>query len=55
MSLAASTQPAEHISMQLEESAIDSTAADPASAAAAAVLVALPQPTVGAAAGQLQR
>jgi hypothetical protein len=41
--------------MELIESTIDSTAVDPTIAAAAAALVALPQPAVGATSGQLQR
>lgn len=53
MSHAALTQPAEHTSMQLEESSIDPTAVDPTIAAAAATLVALPQPATAAAAGEL--
>jgi hypothetical protein len=53
MSLASPTQPAEPASMQLEESAVDSIAVDPAIAAAAATLAALPQPAAAAAAGQV--
>ena len=55
MSLAASTQPAEHSSMQLEESAIDSAAVDPAAVAAAAAMSDLSDLPTAAAAGQLQR
>jgi len=43
MSQAAAAPPAEHISMELEGSAVDGTSAQAATAAAAAVLVALPQ------------
>ena len=53
MSLAAPAQPAEPTSMQLEESAVDSTAVDSNIAVAAAALVALPQPATAAAAGQV--
>ena len=42
-------QPDEHISMELEDSAIGATAPDPAAAAAAAVLATLPQPPAAAA------
>ena len=40
----------EHISMELEDSAVDDAALDPAAAAAAAVLATLPQPPAAAAA-----
>jgi len=43
-------QPDEHISMELEDSAIDDTGAQSAAAAAAAALVALPQAAAAAAA-----
>ena len=48
-------QPDEHISMELEDSAIGDAVADVAAAAAAAALVALPQAaaTAAADAGQL--
>ena len=55
MSHTASPQPAEHTSMQLEISAIDTTAVDPVAAAAAAALLALPQAADAVAAGQSQR
>ena len=43
-------RPDDHISMELEDSAIGATAPDPAAAAAAAVLSTLPQPPAAAAA-----
>jgi len=44
-------QPDEHISMELEDSAIGDMGAHSAAAAAAAALIALPQAAVAAAAG----
>ena len=50
----AAAAPAEPTSMELVESAIATAAADPAAASAAAVLAALPQPTVVAPSGPMQ-
>lgn len=55
MSLAASPQPADPTSMELEQSAIDSAAADPATAAAVAAMSDLSDQPSPAIAGQLQR
>jgi len=55
MSQAAPPQPAEHTSMQLDESAVDVDAQEAAAAAAAATLAALPQAAASAAAGTGQR
>lgn len=55
MSLAASSQPADHTGMELEDSTVVSAAVDPASAAAAATMSDLSDHAAAAMAGQSQR
>ena len=53
VTIPASTSTAEHTNMELEESAINSTAVDPAAAAAAAAMTDLSDQASAAIAGQL--